>query len=315
MASVLPLPPGVTRRAGVPAGIAVGKPGRSIEIASAAGYSPAAVRTAASWLDASRVSAEYAAIAHAPAAPDAVVVATARHSGAPPLPEVAAIGNVPLSDGSVLFGHDSGHVVHDLSDNTRTQAVLEFHGYGLCVVDIVGHDNIELWVCEPGSKVSVQYGPTNVTVYNLDDARSPLTVLTAYDPRRTVFSPKLSAVAGPVFAARYVPDREATLTLNSAYVNRAAGDGGVRIAPPSDAERTVRIPLRPQLELGSFLFSEIFNNPDVVRAFVRLNVRVLPAPGGVELGPAPGEKADLRDRRPLVQSAAPGRPLHKRLYG
>jgi hypothetical protein len=42
---------------------------------------------------------------------------------------------------------------------------------------------------------------------------------------------------------------------------------------------------------------------------------VLPAPGGVELGPAPGEKHDLRDRSNLVAAIAPGRPLHRRLYG
>jgi hypothetical protein len=318
----LPLPAGVTRQTGATPGIAHGEgPDRLLRIAPSAGFRPPTEVPAEAWLAAARASADVAAVSagRATVAPAIAAVASADHSGTPPQPRVTVLADVPLAggpDAPVLFGSDLGFTVEDPADGSRTQAVIEFHGYGMCLLSIAGQEAVELWVAEPGGKVAVQTAPTHVTLYNLDDARTPLVALTAFDGRRTRFSDAAARASGPILSAHYVPNREAVLTFNAAYIDRPGVFPGVKTAtPPTDAERTVRIPLRAGLEIGAHIYSELFNNPDIVRAFVRLNVRVLPAPGGVELGPAPGEKADLRDRRNLIPAIAPGRPLHKRLYG
>lgn len=319
MPTIVQLPAGVSRRPGRPAGIAVGSGTRSIEIDPDAGYTAPVEMPPAELPAALRANADYAALLKGatPAPRGPTVFAAAAHRASPPKPDVWVLHDLPLSTGVVLAGTSLGRTLADTSDNSRVQAVVEFHGYGMAVLDFPDEDNVELWVAEPGGKIAVGRGPCHVTLYNLDEVRSPLTALAAYNPGRTTSSGKTAAALGPILAVHYVPEKEFVLTFNAAYINRSKGEPGVRLSgpPPTDAERTIRIPLGPQVEVGPHVYTTLYTDPTVVRPLVRLSVRVLPAPGGVELGPAPGETYDLRDRSNLVAAIAPGRPLHRRLYG
>jgi hypothetical protein len=318
MPTTVQLPAGVSRRPGKPAGIAVGADDRSLVADAAAGYAAPVELTPDQFLAAVRRSPDYAPLLEgATAQPRGpAVVCTAAHRGAPPKPDVWVLQDLPLSNGRVLNGTTLGQTIADKSDNAKVQAVIEFHGFGMAVLDFPDEDNVELWVSEPGGKVAVGRGPCHVTVYNLDEVRSPLTALAAYNPGRTTSSGKLATTLGPILAVHYVPEKEFVITFNAAYINRPPGEAGGRLVgpPPTDAERTIRIPLGAQVEVGPHVYNLLYTDPAIIRAFVRLNVRVLPAPGGVELGPGPGEKYDLRDRANLAAQLAPGRPLHRRMY-
>ncbi len=224
-----------------------------------------------------------------------VIYSGAEHCGSPKFPNITVVPNLSIKESRGLarafrvFGCTMGHYHPDDPDaptGSRIQEVYEFQSYGMLVL-ARGRGQVELWVARDGDKVAVP-SSCHMNLYNLGDEDNPLVTLDFADPERNPANKELIGKFGPILLG-YYDDFEVFFRLNRLYVNNADHVAGVHFASPPETEqdRQVRIERGARLELGSLLYQELTQNPEIVSRFARLGLLIQRASPEAVLEPAP----------------------------
>jgi predicted dehydrogenase len=155
-----------------------------------------------------------------------------------------------------------------------------------------------------------------MTLYNLGDEDNPLVTLDFADPNRNVSDKSLARQWGPILLG-YYDDLEVVFTLNRLYLNSPHHAAGVRLpgALKDDTQRQIKIARGGRLSVGSLLFENLTENPEVIGRFARLGLRIRRASPEAVLEPLPaGRGSRLYFRRPLVEATRVGTEVYRYFF-
>lgn len=243
------------------------------------------------------------------------IYSTAEHVHDPKLPNLTVIPNLTTTESRGMakplwvFGTNMGH--YHPFDFDRIQEVYEFQTYGAMVIDRELGE-VELWVARDGDKVAVPSG-CHMTLYNLGDLDFPLITLNFSDPKRNPSSKSLISRFGPIMLG-YYDDFEVVFALNRTYINNPKNSAGVKLSSPlvADRERKIRISRGARLDLGSLLYEQLTQNPNIIGKFARLGIRIRQASPEAVLGPLSWpRRGRLFFSLPLVTAAKKGTDVYR----